>query len=219
MSTPLHPDPRIDHAVVTDETVIAAHEKFLGPQPDEKANYRLMPLNLLFIFSGLIFFGGTYLNRYSGQFDPEIYDPLGTKDVAVPAEVQDPIETGRKVYATVCASCHLATGLGTPGAIPPLAGSEWVVGSEERVIRIALFGMQGPVTVKGTQYNSLMPPAGRVPGSGFNLSDDRIAAVLTYIRQEWGHQAGPISTEKVAQIREQESGHKPWTAAELEQLP
>ncbi|MEX2045147.1 MAG: hypothetical protein WD941_07320, partial [Opitutus sp.] len=66
MSTPPNLDPRIDQAVVTDESVMAVHEKFLGRQPDEKARYRLLPLALLFIFSGLIFFGATYLGRYSG---------------------------------------------------------------------------------------------------------------------------------------------------------
>ncbi len=220
MSTPLNSDPRIDHAAVTDDSVISAHEKLLGKQPDEKARYRLLPLNLLFIFSGLIFFGGTYLGRYAGHFDPKVFDETAPKLTGKEATAaEDPVEKGRKVYATVCASCHLVTGLGTPGAIPPLAGSEWVNGSEERLIRIALHGLQGPVKVKGVDYNSMMPPAGRVAGSGFNLSDDRIAAVLTYVRQEWGNQAPPVITEKVAAIHAKEGDHKPWTVAELEQLP
>ena len=97
--------------------------------------------------------------------------------------------------------------------------SEWVTGSEERVIRIVLHGLQGPIKVEGTDYNSAMPAFGRVAGSGYNWTDDKIAAVLTYVRQEWGNQAGPITTEKVAEIRTKEGDHKPWTSAELEKLP
>ncbi|MDO8543480.1 MAG: cytochrome c [Opitutaceae bacterium] len=219
MNGPSNSDPRIDQAVVTDDAVVVAHEKLLGKQPDEKARYRLLPLNLLFIFSGLIFFGATYLGRYAGYFDPKVFDETAPKATAAAAAPEDPIEKGKKVYATVCAACHQANGMGLPGAFPPLVESEWVVGSEERLIRIALHGLQGPVKVKGADFNSMMPAAGRVAGSGFNLSDDRIAAVLTYVRQEWGNKAGPITTEKVAEIHGKEGDHKPWTAAELEKLP
>ena len=222
MSTPSQPDPRVDQAAVTDDVLIAAHEKLLGQQPDEKARYRLLPLNLLFLFSGLIFFGGTYLGRYAGHFNPNIYNENvvhgstgGTTAVAV-----NPVEVGKKLFNNAaCNTCHQPTGLGVPGAFPPLAGSEWVTGSEERLIRIVLHGLQGPIKVKGVDYNTPMPAFGRVAGSGYNWSDDKIAAVLTYIRQEWGNQAGPISTEKVAEVRTKEGDRKPWLAAELEKLP
>ncbi|MEX2044600.1 MAG: cytochrome c, partial [Opitutus sp.] len=136
---------------------------------------------------------------------------------AVAAAPVDPIALGRNVYSTVCAACHQATGLGLPPAFPPLAGSEWVAGSEERIIRIVLHGLTGPIKVGGTEYNGMMPPAG--PGSGFNLSPERIAAVLTYVRQEWGNQAPAVSAEKVSEVRGKEGTRAPWTAAELEKLP
>jgi mono/diheme cytochrome c family protein len=222
MSTPQNSDSRFDPAVVSDETLLANHDKLLGKQPDEKARYKLMPLNLLFIFSGFIFAGATYLGRYSGHFDPHVYNenaPRGAAGAAVAAAPVDPIESGKKVYATVCAACHQATGLGLPPAFPPLAGSEWVLGSEERAIRIVLHGLQGPIKVKGTEFNGAMPAAGRVAGSGFNLADDKVAHVLTYIRQEWGNQAAAITPEKVTEIRMKEGDRKAWTAAELEKLP
>ena len=52
MSTPSQPDPRVDQPAMADETLLSVHEKMLGQQPDEKARYRLLPLNLLFLFSG-----------------------------------------------------------------------------------------------------------------------------------------------------------------------
>jgi mono/diheme cytochrome c family protein len=222
MTTPSQPDPRVDQAAVTDEVLLVAHEKLLGKQPDEKARYRLLPLNLLFLFSGLIFFGGTYLGRYAGHFDPLVFNEnvkhSGGTGAAAPAA--NPVEVGKKLFNNAaCNTCHQANGLGVPGAIPPLVKSDWVVGSEERVIRIVLHGLQGPIKVNGVDYNSAMPAFGRVAGSGYNWTDDKVAAVLTYIRQEWGNEAGPIKPEKVAEVRAKEGDHKPWLAADLEKLP
>ena len=223
MSAAPNPDPRLDQAAATDESVLAAHEKLLGRQRDEKAHYRLLPLNLLFLFSGLIFFGGTYLNRYSGRFDPRVYDENGKPPAAGAAVVKaDPREVGKKLFNNAaCNTCHQVTGLGVPGVYPPLAGSEWVQGSEERVIRIVLYGLNGPVKVKGTDFPGTvqMPSFGKVTGSGFNWSDDKIAAVLTYVRSEWGNTAGPITADQVAAIHAKEADHKAWTQDELLKLP
>ena len=221
MSTPSsQPDPRLDQAAITDDSLLAAHEKLLGKQPDEKARYRLLPLSLLFIFSGLIFFGGTYLGRYAGHFSPQVYNENahppkpGEKNAAPPV---DPLVLGKTVYSTVCIACHQANGQGLPPAFPPLAGSEWVAGSEERMIRIALHGLQGPVKVKGMEFNGVMPATG--PGSGFNLSPEKLAAVLTYVRKEYGNGASAVSVEKVNEIRSANANHAAWTAPELEKIP
>jgi len=221
MSAPSSSDPRLDQAAASDETLLASHEKLLGKQPDEKARYKLLPLNLLFFFSALIFFAGTYLNRYSGLFDPTIYNENNLPSSGAPVAVAvDPLVLGKKQYEAVCITCHMANGQGTPGVYPPLAESEWVIGSEERLARLVLYGLKGPITVKGVVYNgAAMPAIGRVPGSGFNLSDDKIAAVLTYIRQQWGNNAPPITTERVAAIHAKEGARKEFTAEELATHP
>jgi mono/diheme cytochrome c family protein len=216
------PNPRGDQPAMTDENILAVHEKVLGKQPDEKARYRLLPLNLLFIFSGLIFFGGTYLGRYAANFNPTVYNenaPIPTaKDGKAAAPTVDPLILGKATYAAVCATCHQPTGLGLPPAFPPLAGSEWVSGSEDRLIRIVLHGLTGPVKVKGTEFNGLMPGAG--PGSGFNLSPEKVAAVITYVRKEYGDGASAVSTAKVNEVLSATGrARAPWTAAELEKLP
>jgi len=225
MSMPLNSDPRLEQAAVTDESLLAVHEELLHRKPDDGANYRLLPLNLLFVFSGLIFFAGTYLNLYSGHFDPGIYNEHGVphKGPAV-ATVRTPEQFrdwGKTLFNNAaCNTCHQVTGLGQPGVYPPLVGSEWVLGSEERVIRIVLHGLQGKVTVKGTDYSAAaMPAFGKVAGSGYNWSDDKIAAVLTYVRSEWGNNAGPITPEQVAAIHGKEGDHKSWAADELTKLP
>jgi mono/diheme cytochrome c family protein len=201
---------------VSDESLLASHEKALGRQPDDKANYRLQPLGILFFLSGLILFSATYLNRYSGHFDPAIYNEgqKPTKGVPVLAKA-DPVAQGKKLFnsAGACYTCHQAAGLGVPGVYPPLAGSEWVQGPQERVVRILLYGLNGSVSVKGATFNAAPMPA--FGASGFNWTDEKIAAVLTYVRQEWGNKAPPISPDTVAAVRAKVGDHKAWTQDEL----
>jgi len=213
-------DPRLEQAGASDESLLAAHEKLLGRKPDDGGHYKMLPLVLLFVFSGLIFYAGTYLNHYSGNYDAAVFDENGHSASGAPAIVKlDPMVTGKKNYDLVCATCHQANGLGVAGVYPPLAGSEWVTGSEERVIRIVLHGMKGPVTVKGTTYNAAaMPVFGKVTGSGYNWSDDKIAAVLTYVRASFGNTASAITAEQVAAIHAKEGDRKEWTAEELEKI-
>jgi mono/diheme cytochrome c family protein len=220
MSTPSQRDPRIDQPALTDEALLAQHEKLLGKQPDDRAHYRLMPLAMLFVFAGFIFFGATYLGRFAGRFDPRIYNEnlreFGTAKAPVAV---DPVVIGEKLFNNAaCNTCHQTTGLGMPGVFPPLAGSEWAQGPEERVIRIVLYGLQGPIKVGGKDFNNMMPAFGKVAGGGYNWSDDKIAAVLTYVRQAWGNKAGPITAEQVAAIHAKEGDHKQWAPAELENI-
>jgi mono/diheme cytochrome c family protein len=123
-------------------------------------------------------------------------------------------DLGRQVYnRPTCVACHMANGEGTPGQFPPLAGSEWVTESEPgRLIRIVLSGMHGPVTVKGQTFNNSMVPWN-------TLSDDEIAAVITYLRQEWGNDASDVTPEQVKAIREKTNNRSnPYTAEELLQI-
>jgi len=213
-------DTRLEQPGASDESLVAAHEKELARKPAADASYKLLPLGLLFVFSGLIFFGGTYANRFSGKYHAEIFDEsaLPASATAGPAKI-DPLVLGKKSYEQVCATCHQATGLGVEGIYPPLAGSEWVQGTPERVIRILVYGLKGPVQVKGKTYGAAaMPRIGKVSESGYNWSDERIAAVLSYIRQEWGNNATPITPEQVSAIHTKEGDRKEWSAEELEKI-
>lgn len=222
MSQPAPDDPRLPQAAASDESLISAHEKAAAGKPDRQAHYRMLPLVVLFVFSGLIFYAGTYLNRYSGHFHSNIFDErqLPGAGAGAPVVKIDPVALGKKQFGMACITCHQANGEGIPNVYPPLAGSEWVQGSEERVISIVLHGLKGPITVKGHTFNAaVMPAFGQVPGSGYNWSDEKIAAVLTYVRQEWGNKAGPIDPAKVTALRKQEGDRKEWTEPELVKLP
>jgi mono/diheme cytochrome c family protein len=125
---------------------------------------------------------------------------------------------GKRLYTANCAQCHQATGLGQVGVYPPLAGSEWVVESKNRLISILHKGIAGPIHVKGVLYNNNMPAWG--DGAPVPLKDDQISAILTYIRSEWGNNAGPITPEEVATKRKELVGMtNPWNEAGLLTLP
>jgi mono/diheme cytochrome c family protein len=197
-------DPRLDQASLSDEDLMASHEKLLGTPPDEGGRYRLLPIGILFILSGLILFSGTYLNRYTGHYSPLIFNETAKPSTGEQAAAAvDPLVLGQKEFQNICITCHQATGQGMPGVYPPLDGSEWVNGSPERVIRIVLYGLKGDVHVEGHEFNAAaMPVFGQEPNSPYNWSDDKIAAVLTYVRQAWGNKSGPITTEQVDAVKQ-----------------
>ena len=101
---------------------------------------------------------------------------------------------GGAIYRSRCASCHGSTGLGLPGAIPPVAGSEVVNGPADEHVKIVLEGMRGPTEVKGKRYNGTMPPFKDV------LTAEEVAAVVSYERTEFGNTGGPVTTAKVVEL-------------------
>jgi mono/diheme cytochrome c family protein len=209
-------DPTDDPAGIRDDAVLSEHEKLLGKQPDDKAHYKLLPLLVLFFFSGLIFFSAIYLNRYSGHFASTVYNENALPSTAAaPVAAIDPVQLGKRLFnqTGACVTCHQATGLGLPGTYPPLDGSEWANGPANRVISIVLYGLQGPVHVKGNVYSAAAMPA--FGATGYGWSDDRIAAVLTYVRQEWSNKSPAITADQVAAIRAQDGNRSSWNEADL----
>jgi mono/diheme cytochrome c family protein len=213
-------DPRLDQAAASDESLMDAHEQVLSRHPDDGARYRLLPIGILFTLSGLVLFAGTYLNRYAGHYNPTIYNENAKPTTGGAAEVKvDPLLLGASQYKAVCITCHQETGQGIPGTYPPLAGSEWVNGPAARVIRIVVYGLKGDIHVEGHDFNAAaMPVFGQVNGSAYNWSDEKIAAVLTYVRQTWGNKADPVKPEDVAAVHKAVGERKEMTEPELEQV-
>jgi mono/diheme cytochrome c family protein len=120
---------------------------------------------------------------------------------ALTAAEQQRFETGKTQFQATCAPCHQQDGMGLPGVAKPLVGSAWVLGSPEAVVRIVLRGKEGEM---------LMPPLGA------GMKDEQVAAVLTYVRNEWGNRASAIDAAQVQRIREASASHaQPYTEAEL----
>ena len=129
---------------------------------------------------------------------------------AVAAPDADSMKRGQAVYSRTCIACHQPTGMGLPPVFPPLAGSEWVSKDASIAVRNIVNGMQGPVTVKGVTYNSMMPPVA-------GLSDKDIADVVTYVNNSFGNTGAIVTEAEVTAIKKKYADRKtPWTAAEYE---
>lgn len=133
-------------------------------------------------------------------------------DAVPPAAADAPIDPAvmeiGKAQFMLCGACHGQAGEGGPIA-PPLAGSEWVKGPISNLVKIQLRGLQGPITVAGKEYN--------MPGGMAALAyqtDEQIAGVLTYIRNNFGNKGSAVTPEMVKALRGEE-GKPQLTAAEL----
>lgn len=129
------------------------------------------------------------------------------------AEEQKRFEAGKAMYEATCLACHQVHGMGQPGLAPPLVGSEWVGFSENRLIRMILHGLRGPIQVKGDKFEMDMPALGV-------LDDEQIASALTYVRREWGHGFEPVTPAAVKRVRDETSKREDaWTMPELLKIP
>ncbi|RMG19932.1 MAG: cytochrome C [Bacteroidetes bacterium] len=113
---------------------------------------------------------------------------------AASAQVPEALQAGKQVYDFYCMACHQDNGLGVSGMNPPLAGTDWVTGDKQRLIRVILNGMNEPIEINGETYQNAM-------ASHRHLTDQQIADVLTYIRQSFGNNASAVSPEEVAAVR------------------
>ena len=206
------------------EDVQQVHAAIQREKREPRVGLEPLSLWLIGIYGFAIFCGGAYLGRFSGNFSGDGLDPLGgapraAKPGATPTGPQAELsafDRGKKVFSANCAVCHQPNGLGAAGqGYPPLAGSEWVTGSTKRLGMIVLKGLQGPITVKGQQYGTTVMQAWDT-----TLNDKKIADVMTYIRQEWGNKAGPVSPEGVTALRKELATHSgSFTEADLKAVP
>ena len=136
-----------------------------------------------------------HLNGVSVKKVKEIYSTTNIKGKDL-----ELFTLGRTIYAKegFCITCHQADGMGLPASgFPPLAGTNWVNGSEERLIKIVLNGLMGEIEVNGKKFPGQVP---MTPYGGL-LNDREVAAVATYVRNSFGNQSSVIQPEKVKQVR------------------
>jgi len=152
--------------------------------------------------------GDTETEIYSGKQKDEIYfgseNPSG--EMLKASALQGPSQPttamtkaellafGKTVFATTCQACHQADGKGIPHVFPPLAQSDYLKQNRERALAIVLHGLQGEVVVNGKKFNNVMPPQA--------LDDNQIAAVLSYVLENFGNHGGKVTPEEVAKIRD-----------------
>ncbi|MFI0347451.1 MAG: c-type cytochrome [Chthoniobacterales bacterium] len=204
--------PTTDHATEESHAIASTTaEKFFRPVP-----FWLAALSM-----GLLFWAGMYLAYNSGGFNANVFNADvvswsggGAAAAAAPIDLK---VIGKKVFTQTCVVCHQETGLGISGQFPSLVDTEWVLSQDwhgdNHLVKQILYGLQGPITVKGLPFNNAMTAWNQ-------LSDQQIAGVLTYIRSSWGNTAPPITPEFVAKVR---TSTKPlteaWTLPELKAIP
>jgi len=104
------------------------------------------------------------------------------------------IAKGKQVFMQTCFVCHQVTGEGLPGQIPPLAKSDFLMADKDRSIRFVLRGQTGEIVVNGKKFNGTMTPLN-------NLSDDEVANVLTFVRNNFGNSGDSVSADTVRKVR------------------
>ena len=144
---------------------------------------------------------------------------LDERMAAARAPISPDLTAGRlgwETYNRTCAPCHGHDGRGIERVAPPLAGADWVLHPRsDRLLRIVLNGVKGPIKIRGKAFggaDSACPPV------GITLSDLEVAAALTHIRsnQIWGHALSPVSEAEVKTAREAtKSRTTAWTADEV----
>ena len=108
--------------------------------------------------------------------------------------VEQQVKAGEALFLGTCSTCHQANGAGMEGVFPPLANSDYIAKDPSALPRVILHGLEGPVTVNGTDYNSIMPPMSQ-------LTDDEVANISTYVLNSWGNPGGRVTKDEAAAIR------------------
>ena len=174
-----------------------------------------VPIWIIVLTLLLLFLGAVYFDHHSGWFNKQVYAPYTSADELASYQPKSGATSmlthGKAVYETYCGLCHGSDGLGKPGQAPELAGSEWVAKDITSLAHIPLAGLNGPIQVKGSDWNLSMAPMGA------SLSDVDLSAVLTYIRESWGNKNGAVSVDEMKAARAAISGNAP-SAADLAKM-
>ncbi|MDB5264364.1 MAG: dehydrogenase [Adhaeribacter sp.] len=160
---------------------------------------------------------GLAINKQLGQVITNIRNARASRN---PDILKKEFPKGAALFNSTCQTCHGPDGNGVNGLGPPLNGSEWVTGDKDKLTSIVLFGLTGPVTVKGHVYKA--PEVnGDMPGIGYNqdLSNEEVAELLSFIRKSWQNDAEKVSAEAVGKVREKLKGRqKAFTETELNKM-
>ncbi len=201
----------------------------LSEEAEPVAERRPVPVWLIALLVLLIYVGDMYVMDHgadlmgkAGPFPKEVFDPFRTYQEVADRNPESPFDkamkSGKGKYELYCSPCHGSSGLGNPATgIPPLAGSEWVkTTGPGRGIRIVLNAIRGPISVSGKMWDN--------PGMlawGPQLSDEDIAAILSYVRanNDWGNKASIVTPAAVKQVRDANASRTdPWSGDEVQRV-
>jgi mono/diheme cytochrome c family protein len=204
---------------MSDENKSQSRPPAQAPEAEPTVTRSAAPMWIIVVTLTLLFVGGLYLDSHGGWFNPRIYGPYDNAEKLEAFQPQSGAAAvaarGKRVYESVCGICHGPDGAGKPGQFPPLAGSEWVMAKGvNRLAHIPLEGVNGTIKVEGKDWSLNMAAMGAA------LSDEDLAAVLTYVRTSWGNKAGEVTADDVHKVRAAIGGHpQPMTGDEMMKMP
>ena len=202
---------------LTDEELVQVHSKLNVEKHPPTKGFLSAPLIFVFVFGCLIFVCSIQLAHSTNQF--QLHPPTDvvelTDEEKEALRIERKFESGEKIFALRCASCHQANGLGIPGQYPPLDGSKWATSDPALISYIILKGLKGEIVVKGEVYGT----SAAVNMAAVPITDREIANVTTYVRQAWGNNSTEISTDEVVQFRQDTiAKQEQWTGDELVEM-
>lgn len=179
------------HGALKKDASAAGREKVLRENGMEPISARL-----ILVSAAVVLVAGAVLGQRGKDNYLRAKSPIPEEIVLEPMPALTFLRKKGAISYSNCTSCHQADGLGQAGSIPPLAGSEWVLGNTEKLAMIIHNGVAGEIEVKGTTYSSQMAAIGA------NLSPKDLAALMTYLRTSWGNDASIVTPEMAANALE-----------------
>ncbi len=149
---------------------------------------KMKKLGLIIVLSGLMLIAGKtfgYFNVTGLASGSTVYTTGDQAEAKFPE--------GAKIYKEKCVACHQVTGMGVPGAFPPLKGSDYLKADKKRAVAQVLNGSTDPITVNGVKYTIPMPH--QVD------THEEAVAVINYVLNAWGNNYGTISLDEVKDIK------------------
>ena len=159
------------------------HNVKLNEQPEPSAGNAQVSLGVTVVLILLSYVGCYKVDKLNANFAASVHGPFGSEEEVrslAPSAEEIMLSKGEKDFKSVCAACHGPTGTGGAQG-PALAQSEWVIGNPRRTAAIILKGISGPIIVNGKPFNGAMPAVGAA------YDDERLAAVVAYIRGSFGN--------------------------------
>ena len=184
---------------MNDQDMVDIHSNLNREKHPPTKGFLVAPLVFVFMFGCLIFVCSIQLAHSTNGFQihpPQEIVQLSEEEKEI-QRVERKFDSGKKIFALRCASCHQANGLGIATQYPPLAGSEWVSANPELITKIILKGLKGEITVKGEKYGT----SAAVNMAAVPINNREIANVVTYVRQAWDNDSSEITEDEVASIR------------------
>lgn len=137
---------------------------------------------------------GTAAEQEVASLQARVREELKSNPVITGLNKEIQVAKGKQVFMQTCFVCHMMNGEGIPNQIPPLAKSDYLMADKDRSIQAVLAGMSGEVVVNGKKYNGVMLPLN-------TLTDEEVANVLTYVRNNFGNEGEAVLPAEVQRVR------------------